>query len=114
MSKILLVEDDASFAESLQGYLDTRGHHVVVAKDDSEAFELATRLGFDVVISDYDLGPTSEHGLAILHRLYAEHGSPKTILFSGCYRDEEARTYGWEPDTMILKSDIRGLEAALA
>ncbi|MFN3445601.1 MAG: response regulator transcription factor, partial [Bacteroidia bacterium] len=53
--KILVVEDDVSFANILQGFLTKKQYVVEVAYSYKRAGELWASFDFDMVISDYRL-----------------------------------------------------------
>lgn len=111
MTKVLLVEDDLGFAETVQAFLRLREHEVMHATDAEEAFMLMDEFPFDVVISDYDLGAGQPHGLEILKA--AQERGLTTVLWSGLSRTEEIEAYQWEPDEAVLKSDIESIEELL-
>jgi CheY-like chemotaxis protein len=54
--RILLVEDDESFAEVLRNVLETDGHYdVLVAADSFEAENYMSERGFDLIVTDWRL-----------------------------------------------------------
>jgi len=53
--RILVVEDDVSFANMLQGFLNKKKYNVEVSYSIKRAHELWTNFEFDMVISDYRL-----------------------------------------------------------
>jgi DNA-binding response OmpR family regulator len=55
MSKILIVEDDLDFAQSLVEFLDLRGYQAVMAGSSAEALRLACEGSFDVYFIDINL-----------------------------------------------------------
>jgi len=55
MAKVLIVDDDLDFAESLVEYLDLRGYQVAMAGTGAEALRLAREASFDVCFIDINL-----------------------------------------------------------
>jgi len=65
--QILVVEDERRMAELLERTLSEEGHHVVLARDGREAFEIAGCSSFDVILLDVML--PGMDGLAVARRL---------------------------------------------
>ena len=52
MSKILIIDDDPDYAESLKIMLETRSHHVMWASDSIEGMEMIKSGSPDLIILD--------------------------------------------------------------
>jgi len=65
--QILVVEDERRMAELLERTLNEEGHHVVMARDGREAFEIARCSSFDVILLDVML--PGMDGIAVARRL---------------------------------------------
>src|ERR1700743_2289138 len=55
MAKILLVEDDLTFAQLLQGFLQKHGHDITFAQNTKSSFKLIEQKTFDLLLLDYRL-----------------------------------------------------------
>jgi two-component system response regulator HydG len=55
MAKILLVEDDLTFAQLLQGFLQKHGHDTTFAQNIKSGFKLIEQKTFDLLLLDYRL-----------------------------------------------------------
>jgi len=85
MSRILLVEDDASMARGLRYNLGAEGHDVTIVDDGQRGFREAATGGYDLVLLDVMLPKRS--GFEILRRLRAEGNETPVILLTA--RGEE-------------------------
>jgi DNA-binding response OmpR family regulator len=77
-SRILVVEDDASLAESIVGGLAEEGFGVAHAADGDDAWEALRSGGWDLVILDWWL--PGRDGLSVL-RHHREEGGTTPVLF---------------------------------
>jgi DNA-binding NtrC family response regulator len=86
---VLLVEDNTSVAETMMSALELRGITVQHTWSGSIALQLAgdEEHPFDVVISDYDLGPVK--GTEVLDVWYEHDPDVVRILYSGIDRTSE-------------------------
>jgi DNA-binding response OmpR family regulator len=103
---VLVIEDDSQTAEILVEEITRRGHVVEAYPTDAESLEAFARGGWDVIISDYDLGLNSRlYGTQLLddERIPAEC---LTILFSGLSRDREVAAMRRAPDHVFNKGDF--------
>lgn len=80
-SRILLVDDDAVFAETLARSLDRRGHVARHAGDAATALSLAERETFDAVVLDLRLG--AESGLQLIEPLRDRLPDARILLLTG-------------------------------
>lgn len=77
---ILVVEDDADFAETLEDMLHYSGIHTSTAKDGAEAQNITHQKKFDLVISDINM--PNCNGMELLSIIQGSDKTP-TILMSG-------------------------------
>jgi len=88
--RILIADDHALFRDSLRSLLEAHGLEVVgEAKDGREAFELARRLGPDVVLMD--LAMRGLDGLAATRLISAELPAVKVVVLTAS--DEDAKLF---------------------
>lgn len=116
MLKVLLVDDDDAFADSVARYLSqTTGPageetEVAVAASAEEVRDLLQFYNPKFIISDFDLGAGEPNGVQLLSEV-----SPAItkILWSGLDRSEEVRTLtaaGYSaPDHVLVKNEIEKL-----
>lgn len=83
---ILVVEDHAHTARSLELYLRMRGHQVFVAPDANSARTLAAEVNFDLLLSD--LGLPDGNGWDLLEELRTRRAI-KAIAMSGYDSDAD-------------------------
>ena len=76
--RILLVEDDAALAASVEQYLRASGFSVDAAADGAAALRLAAMNPYDAVVLDLRLPDTD--GLALCRRLHAGAHRPRIIM----------------------------------
>jgi two-component system response regulator HydG len=55
MAKILIVEDDLTFSQLLQGFLQKQGHSIIAAQSIKEGLKLIAQNTFDLLLLDYRL-----------------------------------------------------------
>ena len=80
--RVLVVEDDDALRDSLGKSLKGDGWESEEVGSAQEAMEKVVKRPFDLVVSDYNLGP-GEDGLSLLRYLREEGFSLPTILISG-------------------------------
>ncbi len=111
LSKILVVEDDVTFAPDLIKWLVHEGHvvdHVVTGK---EALEWLSTYTYDCVILDLNLPDTD--GVAIC-RLYRHSGGTAPLLFLTGQSQSEFKEIGLDSgadDYIVKPPDLRELSA---
>jgi two-component system response regulator RegA len=79
--RILIVDDDAVFAQTLALTMTRRGHAVLTAENIAAALTLAATQGFDAVVLDLRLG--AESGLHLIEPLHARQPSARILLLTG-------------------------------
>jgi CheY-like chemotaxis protein len=84
--RVLVVDDEPEFIGSVQDLLRGKGHEVTSATDPAEAFALAAREPFDLVLMDHGLPRKS--GLHLLHALRGQGVASKLVLMTGWDSDE--------------------------
>jgi DNA-binding response OmpR family regulator len=84
--QILIAEDERRMAELLGQALTEEGHHVVVAQDGREAFEIARSSAFDVIVLDVML--PGMDGLAVARRLREARNQTPVLMLTA--RDSPA------------------------
>jgi len=77
MSKILMVEDDASIAEDVQDFLATENHVVEIAPTAENGHELLKSFHYDLIILDWSLPKQS--GVEFLKQ-YRDSGGKAAVL----------------------------------
>lgn len=88
MANILYVDDEPSAVLLFEGVLQRAGHQVVAVHHVPAAFDVLTRGGIDLIISDYRMPGTS--GLEFLTRLQAEGFDVPLIMVTGYASIEHA------------------------
>ena len=95
MARILILEDDMDFVEMLTLDLQREGHEVHVADNGSEAFDMLSKIDFDLLIADIYIWKEGQvqrdGGLLLTGRLHAlrvtnvkdRRGSIPIIVISG-------------------------------
>jgi DNA-binding response OmpR family regulator len=78
--QILIVEDERRMAELLRRGLSEEGHQVVLARDGTEGFEIASASAFDVIVLDVML--PGMDGFAITRRLRALRNQTPILLLT--------------------------------
>ena len=87
-SRILLIEDDANIASSLQLVLGNEGHDVVLTARGDEGFARAQRENFDVVVTDWKL--PGLNGIELVRQLHAAQPRLPIILMTAHGTSETA------------------------
>ena len=96
MTRVLVVEDDALFRRFLRRILEREGLEVVEAPSLGEAIDRLGEAAYDLVVTDYALGP-SETGAGFLEHLGRTRPGCPAILISGHSAEmleEVARRHG--------------------
>lgn len=79
--KILIAEDEKNFGTVLKKELDRKGYKVELVENGLEAFNLASKEQFDVVL--LDLMMPGMDGIDVLKRIKGEGLSPEIIIMTG-------------------------------
>src|SRR5262245_4326004 len=85
-TKILVVEDDNLFLWTLNHFLREEGYEVYSVTNGESALDMAEKLPFDVLISDFHL--PGLNGKELIRRVKAIHPQMKSILISAYQREE--------------------------
>ncbi|HSC22696.1 MAG TPA: response regulator [Casimicrobiaceae bacterium] len=89
MAKVLLVEDNQDFADSVAMALQLDGHSVRVAYDGRAGLAAAAATRPEVAI--LDIGLPEMDGIELAHALRREHGSRLRLIACTGYADETTR-----------------------
>lgn len=79
--RILIVDDDVVFAQTLAAAMTRRGHSVATADNIEVALTLAATQSFDAVVLDLRLG--AESGLHLIEPLRAQQPQARILLLTG-------------------------------
>lgn len=102
MSRILLVEDNRGYAETLKGNLEIEGYDVVIAGTGVDGLALAKSDPPDLIILDLML-PTM-NGFTVLQRLRESgRNTPVLIMTALGAEDEKLRGFGLGADDYVVK-----------
>ena len=111
---VLIVEDNADQAATLQMFLTMRGHRLEIASSGPAAIELARRQRPDVVL--LDIGLPGFDGFEVARRLRQEHGSAMRIIAVSAYATESDRRQSLEAGCefhLVKPADPRFIESLL-
>ena len=102
MTRILLVEDNRGFAETLKGNLELEGYRVDVAATGVDGLAAAKSGDHDLIILDLML--PSMNGFTVLQRLRdSGRDTPVLIMTALGTEDEKLRGFGLGADAYIVK-----------
>lgn len=102
MSRILLVEDNRSYADTLRANLEVEGHEVIVAGTGPDGLELARQASPDLIILDLML--PGMNGFTVLQRLReTRRDMPVLIMTALGAEDEKLRGFGLGADDYVVK-----------
>jgi two-component system CheB/CheR fusion protein len=87
--RVIVIDDNADNAESMQFGLELAGHEVIVARDGKSALELARRFHPDVVVSDIGLPGMDGYAVARAFRADDELSGVYLVAVSGYTRPED-------------------------
>src|SRR4051812_22170881 len=102
MSRILLVEDNRSYADTLRANLEIEGHEVTVALTGPAGLEAARTASPDLIILDLML--PGMNGFTVLQRLReTRRDMPVLIMTALGAEDEKLRGFGLGADDYVVK-----------
>ncbi len=90
--KILLLEDNALFAETLQEFLEEQGFIVNIAKDGEEALQKSYHINYDMYLLDIKVPKID--GMNFL-KMLRDSGDEKPAIFITSYKDLETLRKGY-------------------
>jgi len=82
--KLLLVEDDRDFSESLRLLLQIKGYDVTLAYSGEEALDLYGKDDYCCILMDLKLPGLS--GIDTVERIHRESPGTRVLLMTGCER----------------------------
>jgi two-component system, OmpR family, response regulator MprA len=100
-SRILVVEDDARLAATLDRVLTAEGHHIEVVGDGMQALRLAREVPFDLVVLDVML--PSLDGVGVCRRLRATAQVPILMLTALGGTDDRVKGLDAGADDYLVK-----------
>lgn len=100
--KVLVIDDDSDFVESVANLLEARGYAVVSASNGKEGVQKAKAERPDVILLDVMM-TTKDEGFNVARELHATEALAKTpvIMVTGV-RKEMNLPFGFEPDETWL------------
>jgi DNA-binding response OmpR family regulator len=102
MTRILVVEDNRGFAETLKGNLEIEGYNVDLAATGTLGLERAKAERYDLIILDLML--PAMNGFTVLQRLRdSGRETPVLIMTALGTEDEKLRGFGLGADDYIVK-----------
>lgn len=90
--RILLLEDDELFAETLEDFLEDEGFLIDIASDGEKALELNYETNYDLYLLDINVPKIN--GLELLKDL-RESGDDTPTIFLTSYKDKETLSQGF-------------------
>ncbi len=90
--RILLLEDDELFAQTIEDFLDDEGFVIDIASDGEKALELNYKRNYDLYLLDINVPKIS--GLELLKDL-RESGDNTPAIFLTSYKDKETLSEGF-------------------
>lgn len=113
MARILLVEDDKDQATTIEEWLSSEHHNVVISYDGEEGQYRIENDNFDVIVLDWDLPKIT--GLEILQRYRIKKGSTPIIMLTGkgSISDRESGLDGGADDYLTKPFSLRELSARI-
>lgn len=79
--RLLLVDDDPAFRNSLQEYLESLGHAVQTAENGREAMTKLKDAWYDVVVTDYNMPQVN--GLGVLMHIQQYYPFLSVVMMTG-------------------------------
>jgi len=99
LAAILIAEDDKGVREFVSRALERDGHHIIAVSDGTEALEVLTEGGFDLLLTDIVM-PEMD-GIALALKVAKDYPKLKVLMMTG-YAHEQQRVYNLE----ILIHDV--------
>ncbi len=113
MAKILLVEDDEDFSQTLEFALTAESYTVECAYNGADAREYLSQSQFDIIIMDWNLPDTT--GIEILKGFRAKSGTTPVLMLTGNDKivDKETGLDGGADDYITKPCDTREVLARI-
>lgn len=80
MAKILIIEDDSTFSQLLEGFLSKHGHQPEVVNDVKKSLKLLDQKNFDLLLIDYRLPDGT--GLDVLSYVLQKSATQPTVIMT--------------------------------
>jgi two-component system response regulator HydG len=80
MAKILIIEDDSTFSQLLEGFLTKHGHQPEVVNDVKKSLKLLDQKNFDLLLIDYRLPDGT--GLDVLSYVLQKSATQPTVIMT--------------------------------
>lgn len=84
--RVLIVDDDEDFAESLMEFLESQGHEILIALSGEEAIAKYTANGFDIILMDITM--PGKNGVETLMDIKSINPFAKVVMMTGLSVDE--------------------------
>lgn len=81
MSKVLIVDDDTTYQNSLKEIIEIDGYEVSVATNGREALNMQEKTPFDIIITDIIMPEVD--GLEVIYQVSKKYPSTKIIAITG-------------------------------
>jgi len=94
MAEILIVEDDSTFVQLLEGFLSKHGHSIATAKNIKSALKLIAENTFDLLLLDYRLPDGT--GMDVLEKA-RENGKEVPIIIMTSFNDVRTAVKPMQP-----------------
>jgi DNA-binding NtrC family response regulator len=102
-TRIVLVDDEGSFRESLAEMLQDDGHQVLAYPAPAAIPALDTLAGVDVLLTDYEM--PGKNGLALADEFHMHHPTTPVLLVTA-YRSELDAEVAQQPFLRLLQKPI--------
>ena len=100
--RVLLIEDEATIAKSIELMLSTEGFNVYTTDLGEEGLDLGKLYDYDIILLDLNL--PDMHGYDVLKKLRtAKVGTPVLILSGMSEMDSKVRALGFGADDYVTK-----------
>ena len=100
--RVLLVEDDATVAQSIELMLSTEGFNVYSTDLGEEGLDLGKLYDYDIILLDLNL--PDMHGYDVLKKLRVARVQTPVLILSGINEmDSKVRSFGFGADDYVTK-----------
>jgi CheY-like chemotaxis protein len=111
--RILCIDDEALVLRMLKRHLTSRNCVVDLAQTPEIAMDLLAAYEYDLIVTDYDLGPKTVNGLRLTDFLKMFRNTP-VILHTGTHENDlDLDNYRYKPDQIVKKGSVSDLLIAI-